>query len=88
MSAEPLQPGLTAAQRGLYATVLRAAAKANTLIVQMDGKSLTYDPKRLQGGSVFTTENRVFSIGERIRFHAAGLRQAHRQRRERHRTRH
>ena len=53
---------------GGYSTVTRVDAKANTLTVDMDGTCITYDAKRLQGVSVFTTEPRAFSIGERVRF--------------------
>lgn len=53
---------------GAYATVTKVDAKANTLTVDVAGKSVTYDPKRLRGVSVFKTEDRAFSIGERVRF--------------------
>jgi conjugative relaxase-like TrwC/TraI family protein len=53
---------------GGYATVTSVDAKANTLTIDLDGKRITYDPKRLQGVSVFKTEDRAFSVGERVRF--------------------
>jgi hypothetical protein len=53
---------------GSYATVKSVDAKANTVTVNWNGKRITYDPKRLQGVSVFKTEDRAFSVGERVRF--------------------
>lgn len=52
---------------GAYATVRRVDAKANELTVDADGKTVTYNPKRLHGVSVFTAEERSFAVGERVR---------------------
>jgi conjugative relaxase-like TrwC/TraI family protein len=53
---------------GSYATVRTVDAKANTVTVNADGRSVTYDPRRLRGVSVFTVEDRSFAVGERVRF--------------------
>ncbi|MEP7308053.1 MAG: MobF family relaxase [Acidobacteriota bacterium] len=55
-------------ESGSYATVLGVDAKANTVTVDAGGRTITYDPKRLYGVSVFRAEDRAFSVGDRVRF--------------------
>ncbi len=56
---------------GEYATVVHADGKQNLLTVQrQDGKLITYDPKRLQGVSVYRESERQFAAGDRIQFTA------------------
>ena len=55
--------------RGSYATVLSINAKDNTVTVRRaDGKSVTYDPKRLKGVNAYSESSREFATGERIQF--------------------
>jgi conjugative relaxase-like TrwC/TraI family protein len=55
--------------QGDYVTVKATDTKANTLTVEKaDGASVTYDPKRLHGVSVFRPETRQFASGERVQF--------------------
>jgi ATP-dependent exoDNAse (exonuclease V) alpha subunit len=53
---------------GDYATVTRVDAKANTVTIEAGGREMTYNPKRLNGVSVFTREERQLSVGDRVRF--------------------
>ena len=56
---------------GEYATVIDTDGKQNLLNVQQqDGKLITYDPKRLQGVSVYRESERQFAEGDRIQFTA------------------
>jgi len=57
---------------GEYARVLATDEKANTLTVKLDKsqREITYDPKRLQGVTVYREAEREFSIGDRIQFRA------------------
>jgi conjugative relaxase-like TrwC/TraI family protein len=55
--------GLTA---GEYATVQDVDAKANRLTVRRDsGAEVTYDPRRLQGVTVYREADRAFAVGDR-----------------------
>ncbi|MGB8510754.1 MAG: AAA family ATPase, partial [Pyrinomonadaceae bacterium] len=57
---------------GEYARVLTADEKTNTLTVKLDksGQQVSYDPKRLQGVSVYREAEREFSAGDRLQFRA------------------
>ncbi len=56
---------------GDYATVKQADSEVNLLTVERgDGKLLTYDPRRLQGISVYRDAEREFAEGDRIQFTA------------------
>ena len=55
--------GLT---RGEYATVQEVDAKANRLTVTRDtGVEVTYDPRRLQGVTIYREAERAFAVGDR-----------------------
>lgn len=54
-----------------YATVVAADAESNRLTVQTEsGKTVTYDPARLKGVTVYNPEARPLAIGERVQFTA------------------
>jgi conjugative relaxase-like TrwC/TraI family protein len=56
---------------GDYATVKHADSEVNLLTVErQDGKQVTYDPRRLQGVSVYRESQRDFSEGDRVQFTA------------------
>ncbi len=56
---------------GDYATVAVVAPRTNTLTVTTrDGRSATYDPRRLRGVEVYRAEPREFAGGDRIQFRA------------------
>ncbi len=56
---------------GEYATVANTDAKQNLLTVQRgDGQHVTYDPRRLQGVSVYREAERAFAEGDRVQFTA------------------
>ncbi len=56
---------------GQYATVADTDAKQNLLTVEReDGQHVTYDPRRLQGVSVYREAARDFAEGDRIQFTA------------------
>jgi len=56
---------------GQYATVADTDAKQNLLTVEReDGQHVTYDPRRLQGVSVYREAERDFAEGDRIQFTA------------------
>ena len=60
--------GVTAGQ---YATVKDTDAKQNLLTVErQDGQQVSYDPRRLQGVSVYREAERNFAEGDRIQFTA------------------
>jgi hypothetical protein len=60
--------GVTAGQ---YATVTDTDAKQNLLTVErQDGQHVSYDPRRLQGVSVYREAERDFAEGDRIQFTA------------------
>ena len=56
---------------GDYARVTRVNAKDNLLTVTRKyGVQVTYDPRRLQGVTVYREGERAFSIGDRVQFTA------------------
>jgi conjugative relaxase-like TrwC/TraI family protein len=56
---------------GDYATVQQADSEVNLLTVEReDGKQVTYDPRRLQGVSVYSQAVREFAEGDRVQFTA------------------
>src|ERR1019366_876410 len=56
---------------GEYATVANTDAKQNLLTVKRrDGQHVSYDPRRLQGVSVYREAERDFAEGDRIQFTA------------------
>lgn len=58
--------------RGEYARVIASDFQANTITVRFaDERELTYDPRRLQGVSVYQEAQRDFSEGDRIQFRAS-----------------
>ncbi len=58
-------------ERGGFATVQSANARANTLTVSLeDGSIVTYDPRRLKGINVYREVEREFAVGDRVQFTA------------------
>jgi ATP-dependent exoDNAse (exonuclease V) alpha subunit len=58
-------------EAGAYAKVVATDGKQNLLTVEREnGQELTYDPRRLQGVSVYREGERQFAEGERIQFTA------------------
>ena len=58
-------------ERGAYAKVLSANLQQNLLIIQKaDGATLTYDPRRLAGVSIYRETEQQFAMGDRIQFTA------------------
>ena len=58
-------------EAGEYATVTNANGRENLLTVERDdGQEVTYDPRRLQGASVYREAEREFAEGDRIQFTA------------------
>ena len=56
---------------GDYATVTNTNHEANELTVRFaDGRTLTYDPTRLSGVSVYNKADRAFAEGDRVQFRA------------------
>ncbi len=57
---------------GEYARVVATDEKTNTLTVKLDKsqRAISYDPKRLQGVSVYREAEREFSAGDRLQFRA------------------
>ena len=57
---------------GEYARVVATDERANTLTVKLDKsqRQISYDPKRLQGVSVYREAEREFSAGDRVQFRA------------------
>lgn len=57
---------------GEYARVVATDERANTLTVKLDKsqRQISYDPKRLQGVSVYREAEREFSAGDRLQFRA------------------
>src|SRR5271166_5520178 len=79
--AEPYTPGdvlrysrgskVVGVSAGEYATVAHPDAKQNLLTVEREaGRQVTYDPRRLQGVSVYREAAREFAEGERVQFTA------------------
>lgn len=61
----------TGVKAGDYATVVRIQKRENLVTVRREnGVESTYDPKRLQGVSVYQREERQFSKGDRVQFTA------------------
>ncbi len=61
----------TGLEKGEYARVKSVDAPNNLLtVVRADGSEQTYDPRRQQGVSVYRTEEKAFSVGDRIQFTA------------------
>jgi len=61
----------TGIEKGEYARVKSVDAPNNLLtVVRADGSEQTYDPRRQQGVSVYRTEEKAFSVGDRIQFTA------------------
>ncbi len=59
---------------GEYATVANTDAKQNLLTVEReDGQHVTYDPRRLQGVSVYREAERDFAEGDRVQFTAPSI---------------
>jgi conjugative relaxase-like TrwC/TraI family protein len=58
-------------EAGGYATVLRTSEKENTVTVERrSGEELTYDPRRLQGVTVYRESERTFAEGDRVQMTA------------------
>jgi len=58
-------------KRDEIAKVTSVDAKTKTITVERsDGRSLTYDPQRLSGVSVYREEVRTFAVGDKIQFTA------------------
>jgi conjugative relaxase-like TrwC/TraI family protein len=54
-----------------YATVLLSDSETNQITVRRpDGRTVTYDPARLKGVTVYQPEMRAFAEGERVQFTA------------------
>ncbi len=52
---------------GDYATVTNTDAKQNLLTVEREtGQPVTYDPRRLQGVSIYREAEREFAEGDRV----------------------
>ncbi len=61
----------TGLEKGEYARVKSVDAPMNLItVIRVDGSELTYDPRRQQGVSVYRTEQKAFSVGDRIQFTA------------------
>lgn len=59
-------------EAGEYARVERADAQGNTLTVaRASGERVTYDPRRLQGVTVYREAERAFANGDRVQFTAS-----------------
>ncbi len=58
-------------EAGEYAQVVRTDAKANTVTVERgSGQELSYDPRRLQGVTVYRESERTFAEGDRVQMTA------------------
>jgi ATP-dependent exoDNAse (exonuclease V) alpha subunit len=58
-------------EAGAYARVTAVDHTQNTLTVSRgDGQSVTYDPRRLQGVTVYRDAPRTFAVGDRVQFTA------------------
>jgi hypothetical protein len=57
--------------KGEYARVLAVSGQENLLtVVRGNGEQTTYDPRRQMGVSIYRTEEKAFSIGDRVQFTA------------------
>jgi len=58
-------------EAGEYARVVRVDGESNTLtITRKSGEELSYDPRRLQGVTVYRDSERVFAQGDRVQMTA------------------
>ena len=58
-------------EAGEYVTVLRTDGKQNTVTVERkSGEELSYDPRRLQGVTVYRESERTFAEGDRVQMTA------------------
>ena len=58
-------------QSGAYARVVSTNLNQNLLTVQMNtGSTVTYDPRRLAGVSIYREKEQQFAVGDRIQFTA------------------
>ena len=58
-------------EAGEYARVVRVDGESNTLtITRKSGEELSYDPRRLQGVTVYRDGERVFAQGDRVQMTA------------------
>ncbi len=56
---------------GAYARVLQVHAQDNRVTVTRDsGERVTYDPRRLQGVTLYREADRTFAVGDRVQFTA------------------
>jgi ATP-dependent exoDNAse (exonuclease V) alpha subunit len=56
---------------GEYAQVLQVHAQDNRVtIIRTNGESITYDPRRLQGVTLYREADRAFAVGDRVQFTA------------------
>ena len=56
---------------GAYARVLQVHAQDNRVTVTRDsGERVTYDPRRLQGVTLYREADRAFAVGDRVQFTA------------------
>jgi ATP-dependent exoDNAse (exonuclease V) alpha subunit len=55
---------------GAYAKVASVDNEKNLLTVERGNETLTYDPRRLQGVTVYRESERAFSEGDRVQFTA------------------
>ncbi len=56
---------------GDYAQIVRADEQSNTLTVTRNGEELSYDPRRLQGVTVYQEAERLFAVGDRVQMTSA-----------------
>lgn len=55
--------------RGTYARIEATDERQNTIRVRFeDGRTVTYDPRRLSGASVYREREREFAVGDRLQF--------------------
>lgn len=60
---------------GTYGRVVAVDAKTNEVRVRLDGHGFkTYDPRRLQGVTVYREAERAFAVGDRAQFTAPAMR--------------
>jgi conjugative relaxase-like TrwC/TraI family protein len=53
--------------RGEYATVKSVSPQTNRLLVaRVTGEEVTYDPRRLQGVTIYKEADRAFAVGDRV----------------------
>jgi conjugative relaxase-like TrwC/TraI family protein len=57
-------------EAGTYARVERVRERDNLLTVRSDSHSVTYDPRRLQGVTVYREATRAFASGDRVQLTA------------------